>query len=269
MVRPFLLALLAFMVTCAATAQQPLTPPVYYLSSLPKLTQGATISGELTSTDGQSFKDGSRVDMVLFYLQAGETARLDLHSDDFDTYLAVFDPDGFLYDYNDDDYDGMDTDSALSVTSDVAGRYLAVISGVSSYDLGAYTLSWGSGGTTGPADTTPLSVPGTLSASLDGASEARLGQGFSGPARWYTFTLNDAFFVDINMHSDDVDSALVLLDEDGNTLAVNDDGGNFGSVDARVTELLDAGTYVLGVGGYQPGTGGAYDLDVQLYLPLE
>lgn len=269
MVRPLFLALLAFTLACAASAQQPLTPPIYYLSSLPELTQGATISGELIETDGQSFKDGSRVDLVLFYVEADETVRLDLRSDEFDAYLAVFDPEGHLYDYNDDDYDSMGTDSTVTVTSDVGGRYLAVVSGVSAYDIGAYTLSWGVGRTTVPVETMPLSVPGALTSSLGGASLTTLGQGFSGPAHWYTFTLTDPYLIDINMRSDELDAALVLLDDDGRNIAINDDGGAYGSLNARITEHLDAGSYVLGVGGYQPGAGGRYDLDVQFYMPVE
>lgn len=269
MVRPFLLALLAFTFACVASAQQQLTPPIYYLSSLPQLTDGTTVSGELTTSDGQSFKDGSRVDLVLFYMQAGDMVQLDLRSNDFDTYLAVFDPDGNLYGYNDDDFDSMGTDSSLIVTSDDGGRYLAVVSGVSSYDLGSYTLSWGGGGSTVPADAMELSVPTLLDSSLDGASEARLGQGFGGPAHWYTFTLTDQYLVDINMRSNDLDAALVLLDGDGRPIALNDDGGAYGSLNSRVTESLDAGSYTLGVGGYHPGAGGDYELEVQLYLPVE
>lgn len=252
-----------------ALAQQPLTAPTYYLSALPELNEGSSVQGELTTSDGQSFKDGSRVDLVLFYPEPGKTVRLALHSDDFDTYLSVFDADGYLYGSNDDDFEGYGTDSVLTIDSMSGGRYLAVVSGVSAYDLGSYTLAWGSVTVPLSAPTSPLPVPGIVSGALDATSDVLLGEGFSGPAAWYAFTLRDPYLVDINMRSTSLDAALVLYDDQGHRIALNDDGGEFGSLDARITELLDAGDYVLGAGGYQPQAGGAYDLDVQLYLPVE
>src|SRR5690606_40634179 len=50
-------------VVTSAVAQQPLVTPNYYLFQLPALSAGQELSGELTTDDGQNFKDGSRLDM--------------------------------------------------------------------------------------------------------------------------------------------------------------------------------------------------------------
>src|SRR5690606_798228 len=88
-------------VVTSAVAQQPLVTPNYYLFQLPALSAGQELSGELTTDDGQNFKDGSRLDMYGLVVRQGETVTLRVVSSAFEPVLSVFDPTGALVAYND------------------------------------------------------------------------------------------------------------------------------------------------------------------------
>lgn len=66
--RPLPLLFGALLLT-AASAQPPLAPPVYYLSTAPRLVEDRPLQGELGPGDGQNFKDGA---CVYVYTFAGE-----------------------------------------------------------------------------------------------------------------------------------------------------------------------------------------------------
>jgi hypothetical protein len=77
------------------------------------------------------------------------------------------------------------------------------------------------------------------------------------PAFAYTLTVEDLTDITATLISDDFDCYLVLLDEDGDEIAFDDDGA--GSLDSRITYSLDAGTYTLVAQsyGYRNGSVGA------------
>src|SRR5690606_37759845 len=68
------LAIVAALLAAATVAlvQQPLVVPHYYAFQLAELQPGAEVAGELTESDGQNFKDGSRVDLYVLGAVAGE-----------------------------------------------------------------------------------------------------------------------------------------------------------------------------------------------------
>ena len=87
-----------------ALGQAPIAP-VYYNFNTPVLQSGEAVSGTLTVEDGQNFKDGSRVHVYFFTGAEGEEVNLALGSNDFDTWLTLYAPDGSIVDWNDDSWD--------------------------------------------------------------------------------------------------------------------------------------------------------------------
>ena len=262
-----ILALAVLGASALAFSQRPLLPPNYLLSSLPHLTLEVPIQGSLDMDDGQNFKDGSRVDLAVLRPTADAEVYLTLSSTDFDTFLAVFDGDGNLLDSNDDDYDGFNTDAGLRLWVTAGERYLIVVTGISAYDLGAYTLNASTPVST-TAERAEMAVPGTVYGTLDPMSAPRTLNEFGGPVAYYGFTLADSRLVDIRLSSDSFDAVLVLYDDQDRIVDMNDDG-SYGSLDARITVALEPGTYLLAAGSYSMGEGGDFDLDVGLYVAVE
>lgn len=99
----------------------------------------STTSGELAEGDDFSWKGGEYVELYTIELAANQTLILRLHSEDFDTFLTAYAPNGRVS--NDDD---IDTDqSVLVVHGGESGGTVAIV--VSSYDdseEGKYTLEY-------------------------------------------------------------------------------------------------------------------------------
>lgn len=84
--------------------------------------------------------DGSLYREYTFDGEAGQSVRIDLTSSDFDTYLALFSPNGRLVGENDDVIDG-DTNSRLRVTLPTTGLYRVVVNAYDSTGIGQYLLT--------------------------------------------------------------------------------------------------------------------------------
>ena len=85
-------------------------------------------------------------------------------------------------------------------------------------------------------------------------------------ARYYTFTLSQQAWVDIDLSSN-VDTYLLLLEgsgTDGTVLARNDDGGS-GGTDSRIgNQGLSAGTYTIEATTYRRSTTGDFRLELEV-----
>lgn len=243
-----------------AQAQQPLTAPNYYLFQLPGIAPGDEVSGELTETDGQNFKDGSRLDMYALAVSPGETVTLRVESADFVPVLTVFDVSGALVAFNDfgDDMGGVST----SFLADAGGRYVVVVSGWSDFDLGSYVLS--SGRVRGGAETaSPIDLPATLSSTI-AADMAPAPGAFAGGAEYFSFDVAEELLLLASMASSDLDAALILYDADGNIVATNDDDGF--TTDSLLVALLSPGSYVLAASTYFAGESGDYTLTLETFF---
>jgi len=75
-----------------------------------------------------------------FQGQRGQTVTIDLTSPDFDTFLALLDPDGQVVD-NNDDIDGSSTNSRLVVTLPRAGTYQVIVNAFDSSGQGRFTIT--------------------------------------------------------------------------------------------------------------------------------
>lgn len=111
----------------------------------------------------------------------------------------------------------------------------------------------------------------TLSAQLSevpadaGGGELQLGQARSarlmaGAADTWTFRIPRAGVYRIDMGSEDGIDSHLRLHRDGETVAMDDDGG--GGLDARIEERLEAGEYTLEASSVAGGEGGRYRIGV-------
>ncbi len=274
------LGMLAGATLCAATlslasAQGRLVPPVYYLVSTPVLQVGSSLQGALTASDGQNFKDGSRVDVVLMRGKAGDAVRLSAISSDFDTYLAVYAPDGRLVGSNDDAEDGSGTDAALDLTLPETGRYLVIVSGYEASDLGPYTLTLATASASGAQSAgrpieVPTSLTSTLTADMPAVPDSAAGSaGPTGPSEAFVFDLNENALLLATMSSSDFDAELFLFDDGGSLVAMNDDADPVAATDATLAVELEPGRYRLVAASYDAAGFGDYALDARLFRPLE
>lgn len=97
-------------------------------------------SGELQSGDRTLESDGSLYDICEFEGRAGQSISITLESSDFDTVLAVIDPEGNLVASNDDRNENT-TNSELTVTLPMDGTYQLVVNAYDDSGSGWYTLS--------------------------------------------------------------------------------------------------------------------------------
>jgi len=259
-----LAAVLAIAAFSLAAGQLPLNPPNYYLSQLPELVDGATLEGELTSDDGQNFKDGSYVDVYVLYGVAGEQVRLTARSTDFDTYLTVYDPMGYLLDYNDDDWNGYGSDSALQLDLPQTGRYLVVVSGYGQFDMGRYVVERGAAQAV-TMEAIEVVVPSVQTGMLDPSMGAAPGT-WGGPGQTYAFDLDRPALLVASLTSSDFDTVLYVMDESGAVVAENDD--TMSSTDSQAMIDLEPGRYYVVASSWSAESGGSYTLELNLYVPL-
>lgn len=264
--RPLPLLLGALLLT-AASAQPPLAPPVYYLSTAPRLVEDRPLQGELGPGDGQNFKDGAYVDVYTFAGEAGERLELTVRSDALDPFLSVYAPDGRLLGANDDDAGRATTDAHLELVLPAAGRYLAVVSGFGALDTGPYEIV-----RRGPAralagrrPAKALELPARLDAVLSASAEPAVDYG--GPADLYAFELAEPLLLIADLSSLDFDAVLTLFGPGGEVVAEADD--SFTGTDARLQVELQPGRYELAAAAFSPEGAGPYHLEVALYRPLE
>lgn len=268
-----LATLLSLTLIATAVAQRPLVVPNYFVSQLPRLVAGQPLYGELTPADGQNFKDGSRLDMYQFEGPEGGFVTLHASSDGFDTYLSVFGPDGMLV-ASDDDTDpgvgGGAYSSYVELYLDQPGKYTAVVSGYSQYDLGAYALELRTEAafTFGGGET--IEVPGAYGGYLE-ATDPLVPGGWTGPGKGYDFTLDEPTVLKIDAASHDFDTYIYLFDENGFLLASNDDedyseATGF-ATDSMLFASLKPGRYVVYVSTWSSEGEGEYQLSFEEYVP--
>jgi hypothetical protein len=96
--------------------------------------------GVLASGDSVLPSDNSLYDQYTFQGTAGQSVTVTVESSDFDTYVAVFSPDGKLLGEN-DDINQSSKNSGLTVTLPSNGTYRVIINGYDNKSRGRYALS--------------------------------------------------------------------------------------------------------------------------------
>ena len=255
-----LVAVTALLLLSITVAQQPVTSPIYYLSSAPRLEAGMPVTGVLDERSGRNFKDGTYLDVLTLRGEAGAYVELLASSSAFDTYLTLFAPDGSLVDFNDDDPLGFSTDAAIRTTLPATGTYVVVVSGFSPWDLGPYTVTLSSHEDT-VGSSTSIEVPSL--------THGRLAHDNDGDR--FEFVLEEAAAIGIEVRSTQFDTTLEVLDEFGYGLAYNDDAPatNGSTTDSALAILLGPGRYQLVVQSYFTDSvgDGSFELEVVRLTP--
>jgi hypothetical protein len=245
--------LAAALVLSSAAARQPVSSPIYYLSTAPEVRVGAPVVGELTAESGRNFKDGSHLDVLVLRGREGELVELRAASRAFDAVLTLYAPDGSVVAWNDDDPTGTGTDSVIRTTLPASGTYVIVVSGYGPADLGDYTVTLEEPRALPAPPETQLTVPSSVQGTL-----------VEGTQDTYLLTIHEPTVVGIEVRSSWFDTYLEVRDGDGWTMAENDD--MLGTTDSGVVVWLDVGTYEVLVSAYGSWGNGPYTLTLDRYV---
>ena len=241
---------------------------------------GSQINGRLTTSDTQ-LSSGEYSDRYTLEGRAGQIVDLQLTASDFDAFVQINGPDGFVQS-NDDDYSGNTRNSRLVVRLPSNGRYTVMATSYAARETGSYTLNVRQGNasditstnrpqgrTTGRPGTTAnnnTSGGGTL-LTLGQTRQGTLARGDSqlgGDGEYYDtyrFMGRRGQRIQIDATSSDFDSYLILRPPTGSQID-NDDGPS--GRNARISEILTQdGEYSLQVTSYQRGETGRYTLSLQ------
>lgn len=234
----------AIIATATAMADLPAT-------NVPQQEQGRTAPGDVME---QSFRDelsSSRTEVEFpVYFEAGSTARINLSSESFDTYLYVKDTNG--REIATDDDGGSGTNSSLIFSASESGTYTLVATSYNVYNQAAE----------GPTGLFELSVTPFQSQSLPfGTSYGE----FSESDIVYTFSaeVGQTFMFGATSDSD----TTLTLSLNGYQVDYNDDGGEGLNPLMGPIDIAENGTYTLTLSTYSGEPGGTFELYVGSITP--
>ncbi|HMB74060.1 MAG TPA: caspase family protein [Gammaproteobacteria bacterium] len=209
----------------------------------PNAYSGSLQAGDSTLPDGEYF------DTYSFHAQPGQHARIDLRSAAFDTYLFVVDPNGDQQD--NDDFDGNESHSALTLAIEHGGTYKVYATSYAPGESGEYSLEISVMDT---ADFRDRAEPGSLSQSDRTLDSGEFYDSFN-------FVADAGKRYRVNLNSNDFDTYLIVVPPDGEQFE-NDDGEStshsFVDIDAEAF-----GLYRVLVTSYEQGETGDYLLTIE------
>lgn len=218
---------------------------------------------ETGSLGGNSAEDddGKRYDAYAFRASAGERVKIDLESDDFDSFLRVGRiVNGAFVQMAENDDGGSSLNARLVFTAPQAGEYLIRVTSYNGSAEGDYRLSMEQGP---PALT---AAPVTIGEETRGRLNSDSATSDSGaPADLYRFSGRAGQRVAITMKADGFDTYLELFDANHNSLATDDDSA--GDLNARLTHTLaEDGDYLIEARAFSSGEG-PYTLNIEEIAP--
>jgi hypothetical protein len=219
-------------------------------------TLGITLSGTLASSDCR-YAGGSYADHYTFTLAEPAAVRIDLSSSAFDAYAVVLGPDGFEFP---DDDSGPGT-SALLTLDLGAGTYTVIATSFASRSPGAYTLAM----RVDPVcDATRTLTLGVVVADTLDVSDCL--QAPDDHVQRWRLVVPTTSRVQIDFRTAAFDALLYVYT--GAWVFYDADDDSAGGTDARIDQVLTAGTYILEARGF-PGVNalGAYTLSAVVVPP--
>ncbi|WP_433952591.1 PPC domain-containing protein [Brevundimonas diminuta] len=218
---------------------------------------------ETGSLGGNSAEDddGKRYDAYAFRASAGERVKIDLESDDFDSFLRVGRiVNGAFVQMAENDDGGSSLNARLVFTAPQAGEYLIRVTSYNGSAEGDYRLSMEQGP---PA---PTAAPVTIGEETRGRLNSDSATSDSGaPADLYRFSGRAGQRVAITMKADGFNTYLELFDANHNSLATDDDSA--GDLNARLTHTLaEDGDYLIEARAFSSGEG-PYTLNIEEIAP--
>ena len=223
------------------------------------VTLGQNVQGTIAAGDA-SLPTGEPADLYRLAGREGQVARIELRSDDFDTYLMVVGPTGRYWE-NDDT--GGTTNSAIDLTLPSTGEYRVVASAYRAGMTGSYQLKLRESAasdtpvvaaTTNANSASAVTRTGTLAAGDRTLDSGEL-------VDQYNFEWPSGANYDVRVTSTDFDTYLIVR-EPGGEQHDNDDEGE-GNTNSRLqVSTSTAGAYQVLVTSYQPGETGSYQLQI-------
>ena len=107
------------------------------------------------STDDPALESGEYIDSYEIEIEGGKFTRIDLKSDDFDTYLIVMGPGGEQFES--DDFHGIENHSRVDIEAATAGTWQIGVTSAYEGETGSYTF------TVTRYDSSPPAPPGVVS----------------------------------------------------------------------------------------------------------
>ncbi|MEG2312275.1 PPC domain-containing protein [Brevundimonas sp.] len=217
------------------------------------VTLGEEMSGELTDKTDTGF-GGVSADRYALVVAAGQPHEISLNSDDFDSYLAVYDANGVEKATDDDS--GGSLNASLIFTPEVSGEYIIEARSLGS-SKGSYTLL------VEAVEPPPAPVALPMDEEVEGEltdDDARASS--AGRYDGYVFSATKGQRLQITLTSADFDATLEVGSAEGTFKALaSDDDGMGNSTDSRlVFEVPEDGEYVVRASSYGGDGRGAYEI---------
>ncbi len=214
--------------------------------------------GALLATD-DTLRSGEAVDVYRLDGRPGLSVRLDLTSDDFDTYLILQDPAGQQVENDDADRPGH---SMIEHDLTELGEYRIMVTSYEAGESGGYELAIDLSGAAPVVerrrDVATLAVGGSSAGSLGRGD----GQLESGEYRdIYVFNGTEGDGVSVEMTSSQFDTYLIVVTPEGDTIQNDDDEGNTSK--SRIDLVLrETGRYRIIATSYRAGDTGQYEVSL-------
>ncbi|MEM8641584.1 MAG: CHAT domain-containing protein [Cyanobacteria bacterium P01_G01_bin.54] len=222
--------------------------------------------GELSERSQVLAFDDSYFNSYTFTGRAGESIQIDLVSDDFDSYLLLFDPNSNTLVEDDDGGEGLN--ARITITLPLDGEYEIWANSSRPGEVGDYRLTV-QGGENNNVVSEQLESPSFLEQPefphgllIESGLRRAWSQVFESDGSY--FNTHDFYgragdIIQLDLLSDEFDSRLILLDPNANILMEKDDGGE--NQNARITITLPMdGEYQVLASTNTPGEGGVYTL---------
>lgn len=186
---------------------------------LPQILPGQIVQGVLDFSSDTSYVDESFLAGYHLDVSEGITYQIKLSSEDFDAYLFLYDDLSQLIEEN-DDANSDTTDAEIIFEAPGNGRVLVLANTFAAGETGTYTLR---------VDALAFGFQTTkdLTLTADDVIDEEI-------VLSIPFTLEDDQRISITMTSDEIDSYLIIYDQNDNLIAFNDDWNDH-TFDARVT----------------------------------
>jgi len=212
--------LLSLVCLCAALGALAAAPAA--AQSARTVTLGRPVADSLTARDPQRRSGRAPYHVWQFEGRRGQRVAIDMISADFDSYVLLRDPDGYLVGTDDDSGDELNARLRAILGRD--GTYRIVASAVGDTARGRYTLAvsgWETPAAPAPGQVAAIAAGETRDGVLEPGDEL----GGDGPYqdRW-TFDAAAGARLRVELRSEDFDAYVVVVGPDGRIVGSDDDG---------------------------------------------
>ncbi|MEM1239622.1 MAG: trypsin-like peptidase domain-containing protein [Cyanobacteria bacterium P01_H01_bin.26] len=194
--------------------------------------------------------DNSYFNAYTFEGRAGQRISIAMNSDQLDSYLLLYGPN--QEDLGRDDDSGGGRNARLDITLTTGGTYLVLANSYGATEQGQYELRISSLGETAYI----LSESGVLNGRDQRLADNSLYEE-------YLFNGQQGQAVTITLNSQDFDAYLLLIDDQGNKIAENDDYAQNSTDAAMQIALPYTGQYRVIVNAYDQTEQGNYQINIQ------